>query len=131
MKVSIIIPVYNVEKYLPECLDSVLDQGWQLGEDYEVICVNDGSTDGSLAVLQRYEDKGIRVIDKPNCGVSSARNRGLDEARGEYVWMVDSDDFISPQMLPKVYEEASGKKLDVLFPRVAMTSEITPPENIY
>ena len=127
MKVSIIIPVYNVAKWLPECLDSVLNQDWEVGKDYEVLCVNDGSTDNSPEILQSYESKGITVVNKENSGVSSTRNLGIDLAKGEYIWMVDSDDFIAPHVLPKMYQYAVEKQIDQLFIGVVSTPEITPP----
>lgn len=101
MFLSFIVPVYNVEKYLPECLDSLLDQDIP-HEDYEIICINDGSTDGSLGILREYGAKyaNIRVIDQVNSGVASARNAGLDAAQGEYIWFIDSDDFIRRGFLP-------------------------------
>lgn len=100
MFLSFIVPVYNVEKYVAECLDSLLDQDVPK-EDYEIICVNDGSTDGSLAILRQYEATyaNIRVIDKENGGVATARNAGLDAAQGEFIWFIDSDDFIRPDIL--------------------------------
>ena len=131
MKISIIIPVYNVAKWLHECLDSVLNQGWIVGKDYEVICVNDGSTDNSLEVLYDYEKDGITIINKENGGVSSARNLGIDVAQGEYIWMVDGDDFIAPNVLPKMYQYATYKKTDQLFIGVVSTPEITPLINNY
>ena len=93
--VSVIIPVYNVERYLAQCLDSVSHQTYQ---NLEIICVNDGSRDGSLDILRRYadEDARIQVIDKANGGVSRARNDALDCARGEYIMFVDSDDWVEP-----------------------------------
>ena len=127
MKVSIIIPVYNVAKWLPECLDSVLNQDWKVGKDYEILCVNDGSTDNSPEILQSYESKGITVVNKENSGVSSTRNLGIDLAKGEYIWMVDSDDFIAPHVLPKMYQYAVEKQIDQLFIGVVSTPEITPP----
>lgn len=130
MKVSIIIPVYNVAKWLPECLDSVLNQGWIVGKDYEVICVNDGSTDNSLEVLCGYEKDGITILNKKNGGVSSARNLGIDTAQGEYIWMVDSDDFIAPNVLPKIYQYAIKWQTDQLFIGVVSIPEITPPINL-
>lgn len=91
--VSVIIPVYNAEKYLKRCLDSVLNQTYT---DIEVIVVNDGSTDNSLKILQEYKnnDSRIKLIDQQNQGVSSARNTGLNNATGDYILYVDSDDWI-------------------------------------
>ncbi|BEU88729.1 hypothetical protein TAMA11512_21930 [Selenomonas sp. TAMA-11512] len=93
MLVSIIIPVYNVEQYIEKCLDSVLGQTYQ---KLDVICINDGSTDDSLAVLRRYEaqDSRVRIIDKGNGGVVSAREAGLRIANGEYTTFVDPDDWV-------------------------------------
>lgn len=91
--VSIIVPVYNAEKYLDACVQSVLQQDLT---EWELLLVNDGSTDGSLAICKRYaaEDARIRVLDGPNGGVSAARNRGLEQAKGEYVSFVDADDLL-------------------------------------
>ncbi len=98
--VSLVIPVYNSARYLRQCLDSVLKQTWQ---DLDVVCVNDGSTDDSLAILNEYaaKDSRIRVFSKENegKGAASARNLGLDNAAGEYVQFVDSDDFFAPDMV--------------------------------
>ena len=92
-EISIIIPVYNVEKYLDECLNSAANQTF---ENIEIICVNDGSTDGSLEILESHasKDKRIRIISQENKGVSSARNEGLDAARGKYIYFMDSDDYM-------------------------------------
>lgn len=92
MKVSFIIPIYNVEKYLPQCVDSILSQTYT---DFEVILVDDGSPDNSGKLCDEYanRDNRVRVIHKPNGGLSDARNAGLDAAQGEYVIFVDSDDF--------------------------------------
>ena len=92
--ISIIIPVYNVEKYLSKCVESILAQGV---EDFELLLVNDGSKDSSLAICNGYaeQDSRIKVLDKPNGGVSSARNLGLDNATGEWVTFVDSDDWLA------------------------------------
>ncbi len=97
-KVSIIIPVYNAEAFLERCLDSLLAQSHT---DWEAICVNDGSRDGSGSILDRYaaEDGRFRVIHKPNEGVSAARNLALETASGKYIAFVDSDDFLHPQCL--------------------------------
>lgn len=95
--ISVIIPVYNTEKYLSTCLDSVLQQTFS---DLEIILVNDGSTDNSLQIAQQFADQDdrIRVITQENAGVSAVRNKGLSEALGEYIGFVDSDDWISPKM---------------------------------
>ncbi|MBP5286010.1 MAG: CDP-glycerol glycerophosphotransferase family protein [Kiritimatiellae bacterium] len=101
--VSTIIPVYNVEKYLVRCLDSVIEAA--KGIDAEIICVNDGSTDSSREILGRYAGK-VKIIDKPNGGLSSARNAGLDIAIGEYVMFVDSDDWIPSDAIRKFLQAA-------------------------
>lgn len=96
--VSVIIPVYKVEKFISRTLDALIEQTFK---DWEVICVNDGSPDSSREIILEYvrRDSRIRLIDKSNGGVSSARNRGVEEAVGEYVLFLDSDDFIHPQTL--------------------------------
>lgn len=103
-KISIIVPVYNVEEYLENCIDSILNQTFK---DFELILVNDGSTDNSLDICKRYKniDDRICIIDKKNGGLSSARNAGLDIAKGEYIGFVDSDDYIHPQMYDMLYRE--------------------------
>ena len=99
---SIILPVYNVEKYLKACLDSIYNQTFQ---DFEIIAVNDGSTDGSLDILNDYCNKygKMVVVSQDNRGLSAARNVGLLHAKGEYICYVDSDDVIFSSMLEKVY----------------------------
>ena len=112
-KVSIIIPVYNAENYLQNCLSSVLRQSIQ---DIEVICVNDGSKDNSLIILSENaaKDNRIQVINQKNSGAGTARNRGLEEARGEYVLFLDADDELLYSCLEKVWSEAHNQKLDLL-----------------
>ena len=115
IKVSIIIPVYNVEKYLAECLDSALAQTLQ---PIEIICVDDGSTDSSPEILDRYAAAcdSLRVIRKENGGLSSARNAGLAAAQGEYILSLDSDDRLTgPDALESLYNRAAANHLDVLF----------------
>lgn len=99
--ISVIIPVYNVEKYLPDCLDSLLAQTYQ---NFELLCVNDGSPDNSQAVLERYarRDSRVKVFRKANGGVSSARNLGLERAQGAYITFVDPDDFVAAQYLEEM-----------------------------
>ena len=94
--ISVIIPVYNVEKYLRRCLDSVLGQTFS---DWEAVCVNDGSPDGSRGIIEEYaaSDSRFLLLDKPNGGLSDARNFGLSAAHGDHVIFLDSDDFIHPQ----------------------------------
>ena len=109
LKLSIVIPVYNVEKYLAKCLDSVIYPGL---EGYEVIAVNDGSTDGSGAIAADYAERYpslIRLIEQENGGLGAARNTGLEAARGEFVCFLDSDDWLRdgavPEMLEKLKED--------------------------
>lgn len=106
MKLSVIIPAYNAEAYLPQCLDSILAQEHQ---DCEVIVVDDGSTDGTAALLERYPD--VKTIHQANRGMSTARNRGLDEARGEYILFVDSDDLLTDGALEALVAELSGEDI--------------------
>ena len=111
-KVSVVIPCYNVENFLRECLDSVVNQTLR---DIEIICVNDGSTDTTLSILQEYADRDsrIRIIDKKNSGYGDSMNRGFDTAEGEYLGIVESDDFAEPDMFERLYESASKHRLDV------------------
>lgn len=112
-KVSIVIPVYNVERFLKQCLDSVLAQTFT---DYEVVCVNDGSTDSSPGILRRYakKDNRILVIDQENGGLSAARNTGMSYARGEYIAFLDSDDYLDSQMLEKTVAKAEESHADIV-----------------
>jgi glycosyltransferase involved in cell wall biosynthesis len=109
--ISVIVPVYNTEAYLRLCMDSILGQTMQ---DIEVICVNDGSTDGSPDILREYaaRDGRVRVIDQPNGGAGVARNTGLDAAQGRYFSFLDADDFYDPDMLRLAYEECEAKHAD-------------------
>lgn len=113
IKISVIIPVYNSEKYLEKCLRSVLSQDL---EEIEVICINDGSIDNSLKILKRLkvEDERIVIVDKKNGGSSSARNAALKKARGEYCLNIDSDDWIEQGYFKAIYEKAKKNDLDIL-----------------
>ena len=114
MKFSIVIPVYNVEKYLKECLESVINQSYT---DYEIICVEDASTDASYNILLDYSLKyeKIRLIrNLENRGLSYSRNVGLEIASGEYVWFVDSDDYIEPDALQSIADKLSDEAVDIL-----------------
>ena len=112
--VSVIIPVYNVEKYIRECLDSIVGQTLK---DIEIICVNDGSTDSSLEILKEYgaRDKRITILSQENRGISSARNHGAEKASGEYFYFMDGDDILEKEALFKLYSLASEKALDVVY----------------
>lgn len=111
-KLSIIIPVYNIEEYISNCLNSILSQPFR---DFEVICVNDGSVDNSLAILQEYRnDERVIIIDKKNEGSGVARNSALAIARGEYVFFVDGDDWIEENSLQQMIDEADKLKTDIL-----------------
>lgn len=116
MKLSIVIPVFNVELYLHKCLLSCLEQDLECG-DYEIIIVDDGSTDSSLLIAQEFAEKysNIKVYSQENSGQSVARNRGLSLAKGEYVWYVDPDDWLEPSIFQKLYMEVSNNNLDCLW----------------
>lgn len=114
-KVSVIVAIYNAEKYLKQCLESIIGQTLK---DIEIICVNDGSTDSSLSILNKYAslDSRIKIYTKENEGLggASARNYGLDIAKGEYISILDSDDFFEFDMLEKAYERAINTKSDIV-----------------
>lgn len=112
-KVSVLVPAFNVERYIEDCLKSILKQTLT---DFEIICINDGSTDSTSQILHRYaeEDHRIRVIDKINTGYGNTLNIGLQQARGEFVSIVESDDYIKGDMLEKLYAVAQEKKLDIV-----------------
>lgn len=107
---SIIIPVYNVERYLSECLESVISQTFS---DWEAICINDGSTDGSLEILEQFAatDSRIKIHTQPNGGLSAARNRGMENATGEYILFLDSDDYIVTDTLQILNNKLDGQDL--------------------
>ena len=100
IRISIIVPVYNAEKHLSQCLNSLLAQGIPENH-YEIICINDGSKDASFSIMKEYADKhhNIIAVDKENEGVSATRNKGLDIARGEYIWFIDADDWVAKDFL--------------------------------
>lgn len=113
VEISVIIPTYNVEKFIGETLESVINQTF---EDMEIICVNDGSSDGTLDILKEYSnnDGRIKIIDKENGGVGSARNRGLDAAKGKYIIFLDSDDMLDLNALSELYDIANEKNTDLI-----------------
>ena len=112
-RISIIIPVYNTEKYLRRCFDSIIIQTYK---SIEIIIINDGSTDNSLSIIQEYENKDNRiiVIDKKNEGVSSARNIGIEQATGEYIMFCDSDDSVHPQWCEYMLKQIKRYSSDLI-----------------
>ena len=115
--VSIIVPVYNVEAYLTECLRSIVNQTFQ---DMEIILVDDGSTDRSPEIMKVFADKDrrIKIITQPNGGVSAARNKGLHAASGEYILFIDSDDTILPNTIKTLYNQSLEIQCDLLLGNV-------------
>lgn len=113
VKVSVVIPIYNVEKYLRQCLESVIKQTLR---EIEIICVNDGSTDGSLGIIEEYakQDNRIVIINKENSGYGHSMNVGFDKANGEYIGIVESDDYAESEMFEKLYNKAKEQSLDVI-----------------
>ena len=113
-KLSVIVPGYNVEKYISKCIDSILKNKIK---GMEIILVNDGSKDNTLSIMREYEEKYpklIRVIDQENQGISMARNAGIENASGEYISFIDSDDYIEPNMYHTMLEKAKTKDFDVV-----------------
>lgn len=111
--ISIIVPIYNVEVYLEECLDSLTAQTFQ---NMEFLCINDGSTDNSLKILREYEEKDVRikVINKENEGYGKTMNRGLEMASSPWIGIVESDDFVKSNMFEKLYEAAQNSRADLV-----------------
>lgn len=112
-KISILVPVYNVERFLPQCLDALCGQTLR---DIEIVCINDGATDGSPAVLREYaaRDARVRVIDKQNTGYGHSLNLGISQARGEYIGIIEPDDFPNKRMFKKLLKVAERTHADVV-----------------
>ena len=112
-KISVIVPIYNSEKFLNKCLDSIVNQTLR---EIEIILINDGSVDSSYQICERYAeyDKRIILINQENKGVSSARNAGIEKASGEYLGFVDSDDYIEAEMYSKLYNSAKRYDADLV-----------------
>lgn len=119
IKVSIIVPVYNTEKYLRQCLESILAQTLR---EIEVICVDDGSTDGSPGILKEFEEKDsrVRIFLEEKTSIGTARNYGLSRAAGEFIGFVDSDDFIDPHMYERLYQSACSQRAQVAVTNIAL-----------
>lgn len=109
--ISIVLPVYNAEKYLSDTIHSVLNQTYQ---NFEIIAVNDGSKDHSLEILKQIDDSRLRIIDKENTGVSDTRNVALEAVEGEYVCFLDADDCLAPQFLQRLQDVATEKQADMV-----------------
>ena len=124
--VSIIVPVYNVQNSVARCLESVLAQTWK---EIEVIVLNDGSTDGSLAICEQFrrKDPRITLIDKPNAGLSMTRNDGMKVAKGKYVQFVDSDDLLEPDFTENMVRAAEANSADLVISPYWMA---LPPEMV-
>ena len=129
-KVTVVIPVYNVEDYLAECLDSVINQTLK---EIEILCIDDGSQDGSLDILLEYANKykNIKVLQEKNSGLSAARNRCVEVAKGEYIHYLDSDDTIEPDTYEYLYNTAKSDNLDMVFFDGASFYETEELENLY
>ena len=110
--ITILVPCYNVEKYVDECLSSIQKQTY---DNLEVLCINDGSTDNTLNILRKYEasDNRFHIINKSNSGYGASMNIGLNKASGDYIGIVESDDFIEPQMFEKLIRAAIENDLDI------------------
>ena len=135
MLLSIIVPVYNVEQYLSKCLDSLLQQNIAV-EDYEIIVINDDSPDGSVAIAEEYVKKyqNIKIITQENKGLGGARNTGIRNATGKYLWFVDSDDYIEPNCLKELLQFAEENDLDALrfnYRRVYENGKIAEIEKLF
>ncbi|GGZ68874.1 glycosyltransferase [Algibacter mikhailovii] len=115
MKLSIIIPVYNVEKYIAYCLDSLLNQNLR-GDEYEILIIDDGSKDNSVLIARNYLDKNknIHIHSQKNAGVGCARNTGLDLAKGEYIYFIDPDDYLAANILGEILNKCYENSLDIL-----------------
>ena len=115
-KISVIIPIFNTEMFVQQCLKSVVEQTYK---DIEIICVNDCTKDSSIKIIEEFQDDRIKIIHhKENLGLAKARNTGLSNANGEYVFFLDSDDFIEETILEKLLNEIEKTNVDMVFSRV-------------
>lgn len=130
IKFSVIVPTYNVERYLPKCIESIINQTYS---DLEIILVNDGSPDGCLEIMQRYakQDKRIIVVSQENGGLSAARNAGLRVATGDYVSFIDSDDWVEPDMFSVLAAHLSAASPDYACFRLCFDNEKTGKSTVY
>ena len=130
--ISVIVPVYNVEEYLEECLESIKRQTYI---DIEVILVNDGSTDGSKEICERYceKDSRFKLVNQENKGLSGARNRGMLESKGEFISFVDSDDVLKEDMLEQLMKQMTSEDIDIVecwYTNEKQELELSTPKNV-
>lgn len=111
VKVSVIVPIYNSEKYLKKCIDSLVNQTLS---DMEFILINDGSTDSSDEIVKSYNDSRIKYFKRSNHGIGATRNFGIDHSSGDFIGFLDSDDYVEPDMYEKMYAECISKSLDIV-----------------
>lgn len=111
IKISIIVPVYNVEAYLKKCIDSLINQTLK---EIEIILINDGSTDKSMDIIKSYTDTRIVFIDKNNTGIGSTRNLGIEKAKGQYLSFIDADDYVSEYFCERMYQKAKESNCDIV-----------------
>ncbi|MDY0177207.1 MAG: glycosyltransferase [Lentisphaeria bacterium] len=128
--ISVIVPIYKVEPYLPACLDSILAQSFT---NFELILVNDGSPDNCGAISEAYaaRDRRIQVIHKTNGGLSDARNAGLDRAKGDYISFIDSDDWVAPDFLESLLGALQRQKADIAVCNMLEAQPDSPPQKFY
>ena len=110
-KVSIIVPIYNAEEYLPKCIDSLINQTYQ---NIEIILLNDGSTDNTQNIIASYKDKRIIAINKKNTGIADTRNEGIKKSTGEYIMFVDSDDYLELNSIELLIKKLEKDKSDIV-----------------
>ncbi|MBR4448488.1 glycosyltransferase family 2 protein [Methanobrevibacter sp.] len=129
-KISVIVPIFNTEKYLSECLNSILNQPF---DDIEIICINDGSTDNSLDILNDFKSKNdcIKIINQENRGLSASRNVGIENAKGEYILFIDSDDYFEDNVFEKLINIAESKSLDLVIFKLIDFDDITREKSRY
>ncbi len=120
--ISIVLPIYNVEQYLERCLESVIHQTYK---NLEIICINDGSTDSSLEICKAYaqKDRRIVIVDQENKGLAAVRNKGIELAKGDYLSFIDSDDYVDPCYIEKLYESLIEKQADIVVANVRYEQE--------
>ncbi len=127
--ISVIVPVFNAEKYVNRCIDSILNQTY---ENLEVILVNDGSSDGSIKICEKWQklDSRVKLISQENAGVSAARNKGIETATGDYVSFVDNDDWLRPEMYKNLVKQATKDNADLTFCKFINVDTAYNRENI-